>query len=346
VIHAGDVGTSAEAAISKQGGAHWVADAWGGYGTAKFNIDDVGFEDRANDSYGAMDVEYRTLTPWWILLETHSRLELASYWNMRGTPLGRQLRMNSAGRLANFWTYFAEAYVNDRWFDDRELGNGIALERPSLAGADARVESDPTRQLAFTARLRPVLAGTPGGSFLGEAGLTVRALPQLDLELRQGFTRSRGETRYAGTEWLTNEYMMGTLDAGSMSTMLRATYSFSPRLTLQAYAQLFLAYGHYTEFRTYTAAPEQTSGIAYLGDLRPSTRPYQNPDFESAALNVNAVFRWEWQPGSVLYLVYTRSQVPNVALGPDDVAALDIGALRRAAVADNVFLKLSYWLGN
>ena len=49
--------------------------------------------------------------------------------------------------------------------------------------------------------------------------------------------------------------------------------------------------------------------------------------------------------GSLLYLVYTRSQVPNVSLAPGEEATLDLGAARRAPAADVIILKVSYWWG-
>ncbi|HEY8039763.1 MAG TPA: hypothetical protein VIF15_08225, partial [Polyangiaceae bacterium] len=133
--------------------------------------------------------------------------------------------------------------------------------------------------------------------------------------------------------------------AKSLGATLRATYTFAPRLTLQTYAQLFLASGHYTGFLSYVSDPNAPRPIIHLGDLRPVTPPGGNPDFEQAALNVNVVLRWEWRLGSLLYLVYQRSQVPSVSLDPGQIGTLDLGSIRHAPAADLFIVKLSYWWG-
>jgi hypothetical protein len=184
-----------------------------------------------------------------------------------------------------------------------------------------------------------------GVSVNASGGITVRALAQLDFELLPTLTYNRGEPRFVAAGPLAGQYLFGHLTAGSVGTTLRATYTFSPRLTLQAYSQLFLASGHYSGFLAYQSDPSGRRPIVHLGDLRPAQPPSSNPDFEQGALDVNVVLRWEWRLGSLLYFVYIRSQVPNVSLAPGEVGTLDVGALKRAPAGDQLILKLSYWWG-
>jgi hypothetical protein len=62
-------------------------------------------------------------------------------------------------------------------------------------------------------------------------------------------------------------------------------------------------------------------------------------------LNINLVLRWEYSLGSILYLVYTRSQVPTTMLGPTDVGTLNLGAVGRAPTSDAILAKASFWWG-
>jgi hypothetical protein len=73
--------------------------------------------------------------------------------------------------------------------------------------------------------------------------------------------------------------------------------------------------------------------------------PPVNPDVEEGALNVNVVLRWEFLLGSTLFVVYSHSQSPNLALMPGEAGNLSFGALARAPSADIVLIKLSYWVG-
>ena len=178
------------------------------------------------------------------------------------------------------------------------------------------------------------------------------ALPQLDIELIPTLTWAAGEYRYA---WQSvgpyDPYLFGKLAAKNVSATLRASYTFTPRLTLQAYAQAFLASGHFSDIRAVSTFPSQTGApprqpgeTVHLSELASSAAviPVANPDFEEAAINASVVFRWEYRLGSLLYLVYTRSQIPGVQslAGPAMLAPREFG---HGATTDVILLKLSYW---
>jgi len=333
---------------------------WAGYAGRKFDPNDVGFNERANGYWDGFDLEYRTLVPWRKLLETHTRLEYWDNSNLGGLVLGRGFQLNTAGKLDNFWHYYVGIDWRQTHYDDREMGDGAALERAGVViGNEAQIQSDATKAVSFSARAITEALEHGGINFNANAGVTVRALPQLDFELLPTATFNRGEPRFVGTGPVADgtspaspergrtsmEYVFGHLEAASIGAVLRTTYTFAPRLTLQAYAQLFLAYGHYAGFASYDADPNGPRPVVHLADLHPAPPPPGNPDFEQGVLDVNIVLRWEWRLGSLLYFVYTRSQVPNVPLGPGEVGSLDIGSVRRAPAADTLILKLSYWWG-
>jgi hypothetical protein len=69
-----------------------------------------------------------------------------------------------------------------------------------------------------------------------------------------------------------------------------------------------------------------------------------NPSFVFRSLRGNAVLRWEYRPGSTLYLVWTRSAASSLNRGTIDFGD-DSHALFRGP-AENIFLlKLNFWLG-
>jgi hypothetical protein len=345
VIKPGDVGTGAAGYFGKEGGEHWIGDVWAGYNDRKFDDNDVGYNQRGNVYWDGFDLEYRTLEPSWQLLETHTRLEYWDNASMGGLLLSRGAQANTAGKLASFWRYFAELHWREARFDDREFGDGTALERAGIVGADARVQSDTTKPVAVALHARPQALGHGEYNLSADGDLLVRILPQLDVDVAPTYTANVGEPRYVTTGSIAGEYLLGHLDARSLGATLRATYTFAPRLTLTAYAQLFLASGHYSGFLTFLSNPNGARPIVHVDDLRPAPPPFSNPDFEQAALNVNVVLRWEYTLGSLLYLVYQRAQVPSVSLSPGEQGTLDFGSLGRAPAADVFILKGSYWWG-
>jgi hypothetical protein len=75
-------------------------------------------------------------------------------------------------------------------------------------------------------------------------------------------------------------------------------------------------------------------GVAYA---------FGNPDFDFRQFRSNLVARWEFRPGSSLYVVWSQDRTDEQIFGKSIAHSLD--ALRLAP-ATNVFLvKLSYWFG-
>jgi hypothetical protein len=122
------------------------------------------------------------------------------------------------------------------YYDDREVGDGTALERAGLLGWELELYSNPAKPVSFNFQTQTQWL-YDGFSFSGTGGLLFRALPQLDLEVLPAAIYTFGEPRFAELGPVAGQYVFGKLDAKSIGTTLRATYTFAPRLTLQAHAQ-------------------------------------------------------------------------------------------------------------
>jgi Domain of unknown function (DUF5916) len=345
-IKSGDLGWGGSFDFQKQGGKHWLFEAEYDVASRQLDYNDLGFMARQNLHHIDLVGEYRTTEPWGKTLETHWRAEFFDRESFSGLNIARGYQLNTNGKLSNFWGWFAELHYREAHFDDREVGDGTALQRAGLIGFELELNTDPRRRVyvELSTQTQPMLTGAL--HFEADGKLTVRALPQLDFDLLPTGSYDFGEPRYAGPGANPGEMLFGKLTAASIGATLRATYTFTPRLTLQLYAQLFLAYKHYDQFALFTGAPGQLGPVVRLSDLQPTSQlPTVNPDLDEGVLNLNAVLRWEYRLGSVLYVVYTRSQAPDLTLMTGELARLDIGALRKGPAADVFLLKLTYWWG-
>lgn len=342
-VRPGDIGSGAYLFLNKEGGKHWVGDSYVEYAGRKLDYTDLGYTDRSNVYRWRVGLEYRELERWWHVLESRARLEYFGRTNLDGLWLGSGYQANVSAKFANFWEAFTELHWRPRYFDDREVGDGTALERAGLLGHEVELSSDPTRRVGVKAAfVNQLLSRGVAGE--GEAGVLVRALPQFDVELLPTWVYSFGEPRFIAEGAAPGQYLFGRLRATSIGTVLRATYTFTPTLTLQAYGQLFLASGHYGRLYSYQSDPAVRRPVVRVRDLVPyGAAPAENPDFQEGALNLNVVLRWEYLLGSTVYAVYTRSQVPALALLPGEEARLSVNSVRRAPAADAFLLKLAYW---
>jgi hypothetical protein len=71
---------------------------------------------------------------------------------------------------------------------------------------------------------------------------------------------------------------------------------------------------------------------------------FSDQDFNVRSLVGNAVLRWEYRPGSTIFLVWQRQQAWRTATGDFDFGR-DLDALLGAPADDRFILKVNYWLG-
>lgn len=326
--------------LAKEGGKHLLASvSYQGAGR-QLDYNDLGYMQRQNLHELIGTVGYRTIAPGALTLETNTELKVTQKRSLSGLDLGQVYTLSTFARLNNFWRLWAAADVAPRRFDDREVGNGTALERGGYGGGRAGFETDQKR--AFVLSLEGQAQAIQGGAQMVSAtgSLTLIPLPQFELALEPQIVWSSGELRFAG---ITDVY--GKLEATSVGAILRANYTFAPHVSLQAYAQGYLAAGNFQDLRQLPTPADQKvtrAALAAAPGYPTPTTAATTPDFEQAALNVNVVFRWEYLPGSTLFLVYTRSQMPDI-LNAAPPAMLRPSQLGQRASSDVIMLKLTYW---
>src|SRR5438046_786098 len=210
------------------------------------------------------------------------------------------------------------------------------------------------------------------------ASLTVQLRPASNLSLSLGPSVSHDVNRSqyvttvpdpTATAFYGNRYVFADLVQNTIAMNTRFNITFSPNLTLELFVQPLIASGAYSRYKEF-AAPRGLRRLVYGADVgTDSIKPGNpslgvrdsifidpdgggpaarfvivDPSFTLRSLRGNAVLRWEYRPGSTLYLVWTRSGSSSLMRG-----AIDFGDDARALFrgpSENIFLvKLNYWLG-
>jgi hypothetical protein len=347
----GDTAGGISAYLGKEGGAHWLWNAWQHLTGRELEFNDLGYLERKNDYQGYFNLAYRTLEPWWVTRETTSGFQYNVRETLDGVRLWQGIALTTSWTLHNFWSFYFEANLRGRYADDREMGDGSALQFPASGGAIASLSTDPRRRVTFGWSGVAEQREAGYGAYLQtNAQLTLRIRPELELTLLPTAVFDHGLRRYIGTDTSLvvigspADYRFATQNANSAGLTVRAAYTFTPELSLQFYTQLFLASIHYSSFFVY---PKTTfrAQVPFTA-LMPAGAPTGTADSEQATLNVNLVLRWEYRLGSTLFLVYTRAQTPALTVAPGNSAQFELAPLWRGRAADDVvLLKLSYWLG-
>jgi hypothetical protein len=145
------------------------------------------------------------------------------------------------------------------------------------------------------------------------------------------------------------------LDQKTFSAGLRADWTFSPRLSLQLYAQPLISSGRYTDYKELARPssydfniygnPIITSGEVTIDPdaAGPAAAfSFDDPNFNFKSLRGNAILRWEYRPGSTVYFVWTQTRTDEEPIG-NFAFANSLSRLWKAE-SDNIFLvKFSYY---
>jgi hypothetical protein len=141
----------------------------------------------------------------------------------------------------------------------------------------------------------------------------------------------------AATATFASRYVFAFVDESNWSMPLRFSYAFTPDLTLELYGEPFIASGRFYNHGE-LAAPGRTDLVPYTG-----ATPILDLDFNLASFRSNAVLRWEWRPGSTLFLVWQQNRASETSRG----RLVRIGELFDGLTADGdtfFAVKVSYWL--
>ena len=332
----GDVGYGTQLIATREGGSGLAWNAQYQFASRKLDFNDLGYMERQNQHFYYGNFEYRTYEPIGPTIETKTWIEVAGRYDLDLVKVSRRWLTDTFVRYKNFWYSYLEFNFEEPRFDDREVGNGLPFERPGRPGITMQLGNDRRKAVSIESTLSA--SKTPlGGTVEGRLRGLLRVHPQLEIELSPSASHTSGETRFATLGASENEMIFGNLAASSFATTARINFTITPRLALQTFGQLFLASGHYDDFRAFVLGGEP--GTIRLSALAPTSAPTTSPDFVDVSLNMNVVLRWEYSLGSVLYLVYNRSQTPANPLVLDQPAALSFTPLSRSPAVDTVLLK-------
>lgn len=331
-------GHSGEIAFGKNGGERVRYRSAYSYKSPGFDVNDLGYMRRADQRSVSNWLQWRFPKPsgWyrWVRVNFNQW----AGWNYGGDLNFVGANINAHVQFLNNWTTGAGVNWNGEGLDDRLTRGGPGGLRPERHSVWYYVESDSRRTVAVN------LFGFVGGDRYGqrdvEVSPSVTWRPNPSLVVEPGLSWSRGRS---ATQWVEavedqgTRYVFGEIDQTTVALTLRLNYTIGPTLSLQVYAQPFVSaadYDHYTEL---------VDGRAeFFGDRY---RPYDyagSADFRYSSLRTTNVLRWEYRPGSTLFVVWQqgREQVDEAG---DFRFGRDVRGIF-SAPAQNVFLvKLAYW---
>jgi hypothetical protein len=281
-------------------------------------------------------------------IQAYFGMEFLNYWNLR-----------------TFWIH------EEPSLDDRLTRGGPVVKRTGYDFGHFQVSTDARKPVVFDVAIEGSRGiGADTRSFDFSPGVALKPTSNIFIELSPTFSYNEGEAQYVtsvadptASAFFGNRYVFGAIRTRTFALSTRLNWTFTPTLTLQLFAQPFVASGDYSSFREF-AAPRTLAKRVYGVDMGtidyragddsyvvdpdgsgPATSfSFGDPNFTTGALRGTAVLRWEYRPGSTLFFVWTQQRS---SYDP----ASDFGYDRaRTAIFDQrpvnvVQVKLTYWIG-
>ena len=365
-------GHAEEVAIAKNG--TWFGSLAVKNVNPSFEINDVGFHGR---------VDYRAVSPFWGYSGnsanswSQNRFVGAWWngvWNSDGTMLFDGFGSSSSVTLNNQWSGFFGLNGAPKAYSDRLLRGGPLAQTPANWSVNGGFNTDGRRRVSFSPNFF-YSKSVDDPAWNGSVGLFTDIRPSTTVHVTVGPSYSRlfSTSQYtkavadpAATTTFGSRYVFADLTQTTVSLDTRIEWTFTSKLSLQSYFQPFVAVGSYAGFkefrtpRTYNFAVygrdqgtvttnKDTQGNVTSYTVDPDgtgTSPafsIGNPNFNVHSLRGNAVLRWEYRPGSALFVVWQQERSGAESVFDFD-ANRDVGAIFRERPSNIFLVKAVYWL--
>ena len=311
-----------------------------------FEINDLGFMRRADEQQQAtwFALQYRTPTDFYRSLQMN--FNQWNLWNTGGLKTETGFNTNWHLNDNNNWWWHVGATLNQLGsFCDNCTRGGPAIRRSPMLQPWFGFEVDDRQTVApfFFVNLG---RGDYGASrYAGfSPGVNIRPSGAVQVSVGADYSTTTDDSQFFGnfSDGTGTHYSFAHLEQKVYAFNTRVSYTMTPNLTLQVYAQPFLAKGDYSDVRELSATPRADR---YEDRYQPYAPPAGTPmGFNSKSLRSNTVLRWEFRPGSTLFAVWTH--------GRDDYATT-AGARSLGQEYDHLFelhpdntflVKIAYWL--
>lgn len=359
-------GTGGRIEAGKNGGGNWRYNGGFIWRSPELELNDIGFLRQTDEMIQFGNLRYLWQVPTKTYRSANVRAEQSSEYDFQGNL--NKVRLQASGNIN--WSNNANSNLglgtNFLEFSNSFLRGGPRWRTPNNRYIYGSYESDNSEKFSF--RISFTKVGSDEAVYQRDR-VSVRFNYQptdaLNISLNNQFEATNDKSQYVTTvEYGTDKrYILGNIENDEFSTTLRLTYSINPNISIQFYGQPFISRGRYADFNFVNIASadrfldrvnmynqnqitsENTNGNDYysIDENADNIEDYRfnNPDFSYVQFRSNLVARWEYIPGSEIFLVWAQGVVGNE--NPDASLSTSLKNQVLSQQKENTFLlKVTY----
>ena len=317
--------------FAKNGKGHIRYIAWLTWRSPGLELNDMGYMRQADIIQQVFWVGYQIWEPFSIFRSLNFGTNQWSGFNFAGENLYKGGNVNINANFKNFW-YLGTGVSRDGInLQVNDLWGGPALITPGGWNYWTSISTDYRKKFQFS--VNPSfywgdLQSQSSSNFY--LGITYKPSNAISISVEPGYSKGETKLQHVENEDFGNQtrYVMASLRQESFGASIRFNFSLSPEISLQYYGQPFIFSGKYTDFKNITNSRAELFtdrfhvfskselsydkvGNTYSVDENTdgaSEYSFDNPDFNFFQFKSNLVLRWEYRPGSSVYLVWSQGR--------------------------------------
>ncbi|HSL87151.1 MAG TPA: DUF5916 domain-containing protein, partial [Bacteroidales bacterium] len=297
--------------------------------TPGFETNDLGYIRESDQILSVMWVGYNQWEPKWIYRSYNVSMDVYSVWNFGGDFVTQGFEYNGFMTLKNFWNVRGGGNISGASLSTGMLRGGPMMRVPGSNNMRIGFSTDNRKKLGFQFNINTTKGFQDySSSFNTGVSISYKPTNYLSVAFNPGYSKSFSEMQYV-TRLDVNDadkYIFASIDRKTINTSFRISLNLSPDLTLQYWGQPFVASGKYYDykyitdpmadryldrFNVYTSTQITDEGDHYtIDENADGTTDYDfgKRDFNVQEFLSNLVVRWEYSPGSSVYLVWSQTR--------------------------------------
>ncbi len=372
-------GLASELSLQKASGEHWTWSVTGSMVTPGYETNDIGFQNRADYRAVTTGVQYQENDP-----DFFQFINLWSYtthaWNFDNDLISRGYNAGGYFQFKNLWSFNINANANFDTISDRITRGGPTFLMPGSWNFNFNINSNSSKTISGgTGQFhREDRVGEYDHFFWAYLSFRPTTYIQISVEPEFGFqndvdqfitNQNYAESAIDGNNTFGRRYVFSDIKQTEFSTEIRLNWTFNTKMSLQTYVRPFIGTGKFSNFKEFNnpggfgfdeygtdkgSFVRNSDGSVTVDPDSDLSEPAQGQDpftieswrlnFNRRALQGNAVFRWEYSPGSTFFLVWQQQRNGFSPNGEFNFVN-DFRSLFDPEPANVFLIKFSYWFG-
>jgi hypothetical protein len=304
-----------------------ISDVGFAWTSPSLELNDVGFMAQTDNMTQWFWMQYRILNAVKKFRAQRYNINQWEEWDFGGRSTGRGYNANIHLEFKNYYEFHSGATYQVYSVSNADLRGGPAIRYPGYINYWIEASSDRRKKLQVTINPEWQM-GFHGYShnITLSADLVYKPINALNIAVSPSVGFNNNKLQYVATGSVneTNRFVVAEIDQTIVRMSVRATYMITPNLSVQYYGQPFGTSGNYSHYKNITDAraplfqerytemsAENIStggGMASVDEDHDGIADYKfnQPDFNFGQFRSNMVVRWEYIPGSTVFLVWTQ----------------------------------------